>query len=87
MHYKRARPKRGVLVCIDTVDDGNLRITLDDIKRETDDGSKWSLDVFITSKDYNENIFKDLKFDEKELADFGYYIIARLHAFYERNEL
>ena len=87
MQYKRERPKRGVLVCINNVGDGKLQLTLDDIKRETVDGSKWLLDVFITSKEYDENQFKDLKFDEKELADFGYYILARLHAFFEQKEL
>lgn len=87
MTYKRERSKRGVLVCVNKMRNGNIQLTLDDVRRGEPDASTWTLDVFITAKDLSEEQFKELKFDEKELSDFGYYILSRLHAFYEENEL
>jgi len=34
-----------------------------------------------------ERFFDELSFDEKELADFGYYILSRLYAFKQRGDL
>ncbi len=84
---KTERPRRGVLVCAAQTDDGSMRITLDDIARKSDDGSHWDLDCFVTSKDHDETRFDELDFDDKELAAFGYYILARLLAFKRRDEL
>ncbi len=78
MIYKRKRSQRGLLVCLNDMGDGKVQLTLDDLVKEKEDGSKWSLDVFVTSKDYDKKELKDLNFDEKELADFGYYILNRL---------
>lgn len=84
---KTERPRRGLLVCAAETDDGSMRITLDDIARKSDDGSRWDLDCFVTSKDYDETRFDQLDFDDKELAAFGYYILARLWAFKECGDL
>lgn len=78
MIYKRKRSQRGLLVCLNDIGEGMVQLTLDDLIKEKEDGSKWSLDVFVTSKDYNKKELKDLNIDEKELADFGYYILNRL---------
>lgn len=64
-----------------------MHITLDDVVRKGDDASRWAMDCFVTSKDYDEKLFDGLNFDEKELADFGYYILSRLYAFKQRGEL
>ena len=84
---KSKRPKRGVLVCAAKSDDGLMRITLDDVARKSDDALCWDMDCFVTSKDYDEKRFDELNFDEKELADFGYYILSRLYAFKQRGDL
>jgi len=84
---KDKRAKRGLLVCAAKSENGLMRITLDDVKRESDDGSHWNVDCFVTSKEYDERQFDKLDFDEKELADFGYYILARLHAFKETGDI
>ena len=84
---KKERPRRGVLVCVARTDDGSMQITLDDIARKSDDASRWDLDCFVTSQDFDEKRFDELDFDDKELAAFGYYILARLWAFKRRGNL
>lgn len=79
------RAKRGVLVSIQCVDDKTVRITLDDLVKG-EKPNTWTFDNLITFKDYEKKSFKDLTFTDKELADFGYYIIARLFAYYKRGE-
>jgi len=87
MSTKTKRPKRGLLVCAAKSADGSMHITLDDVIRNSDESSRWDMDCFVTSKDYDEKRFDELSFDEKELADFGYYILSRLYAFKQRGDL
>jgi len=77
--------KRAVMVSVDRVDDGVIRISLDDLI-QSGPIAGWRKDVPYTHKEYDEKDFESLKFDEKELADFGYSIIARLHAFQKQNK-
>ena len=81
-----ARAKRGVLVSVQPTDGGNLRITLDDVVRG-EKPNTWAFDNLVTFKDYDQKTLEDLTFTDKELADFGYTIIARLFAYYKRGEL
>ena len=81
------RPNRGVLVCASTSDDGAMRISLDDVVRTGNDSAGWAVDCLYTFKDYDAKRFDALDFDEKELAAFGYSILARLYAFKQRGEL
>ena len=87
MSTKSKRPKRGLLVCAAKSDEGSMRITLDDVVKKSGDASGWDIDCFVTSKDYDEKRFDELDFDEKELADFGYYILSRLYAFKKRGDI
>ncbi len=80
------RAKRGVLVSVQCADDNTVRITLDDLVKE-EKPNTWTFDSLVTFKDYKKKNFEDLTFTDKELADFGYYIIARLCAYYKRGEL
>lgn len=80
------RSKRGVLVSVQHIDEGTVRIVLDDLVKD-DKPKSWIFDGLVTHKDYDKKTFEDLAFKEKELADFGYYIIARLYAYHKRNEL
>lgn len=84
---KDKRPRRGLLVCAAKSDDGSMRITLDDVTRKNGVAPHWDMDCFVTSKDYDEKRFDELDFDEKELAEFGYYILSRLYAFKKRGDL
>lgn len=66
---------------------GEIKIKLDDLVQSNDDQRGWVEDVIYTFKSYEANRFENLDFSEKELADFGYSIIARLHAFYQGGEI
>ena len=80
------RAKRGVLVSVQHADDNTVRITLDDLVKG-EKANTWAFDSLVTFKDYEKKNFESLTFTDKELADFGYYIIARLYAYYKRGEL
>ncbi len=80
------RAKRGVLVSVQGTDEKTVRITLDDLV-QGDKANTWAFDNLVTFKDYEKKAFENLTFTDKELADFGYYIIARLYAYYKRGEL
>lgn len=77
--------KRSLMISLQQVNEDIVKIVLDDLIRL--DETKILKDVLYTCKEYDLNDFQNLNFDEKELADFGYSIIARLAAFYERREI
>ncbi len=78
--------KRAVIVGLEMASENKLRITLDDAIQSGREPSEWIKDVSITSKEYDRSTFQKLDFGEKELADFGYHILARIHAFYGQGE-
>lgn len=71
---------RAVLVSLEKQGDA-YRICLDDAKCQDKSARKWVVDVHYTNKLFSDEVFENISFDEKELADFGYAIMARLHAF------
>jgi len=81
------KEKRAVMVGLERSTSTKLRITLDDLIQISDKPSKWIKDVLITFKEYDNSVFEELDFNEKDLADFGYSIIARLYAFYKQGEI
>ncbi len=85
----KIRSNRSVSVNIRKLEDGAVRLMLDDIIKisDNDGNATWKSDCYITAKDYDAETFKNLAFTEKELADFGYYILSRLYAYYETNEI
>ncbi len=87
MHGQRKMPRRALLVSVTKSDDESVRIGLDDVLRSDVEGMAWKLDCHVTSKVYDENAFDDQTLDEKELADFGHYILSRLRAFKKLDEL
>lgn len=77
--------RRAVLVTL--AEDGDrFRINLDDAECREPSSKIWERMVHITNKSFSVEMFENLLFDEKELADFGYYIMARLHAFRAMSE-
>ena len=79
------KKKRAVLISLE--DEGDqLRLRLDDIVK-MDDPLVWKQDVHYTSKLYQKDNLENLEFDEKDLADFGYSIWARLYAFMKQGEM
>jgi hypothetical protein len=81
------KSKRGLLISAQLSDSGVISIIMDDIIKNDTNASSWNVDCFVTSQEYDEQKFDDLDFNEKELADFGYYILSRLYAFKQRNEI
>ncbi len=80
------KQKRAVIVGLEKTSENKLKITLDDLVQSSREPKTWIKDVFITSKEYDMGTFKELDISDKELADFGYYILARIHAFYTQGE-
>ncbi|HXM28286.1 MAG TPA: hypothetical protein VN957_19845 [Chthoniobacterales bacterium] len=79
-----SKPRRAVLVSVEK-ESGGLRIRLDDVMREFAVDT-WVQKDHFTNKLVPEDAFERMAFDDKELADFGYSILARLSAFVKRNE-
>lgn len=81
-----SKQKRAVMVSLEKSKEGKLKLILDDLVQAKGKPTEWTKDVLITFKECDIKTFEKLEFSDKELADFGYYIIARLHAFYELDE-
>ena len=80
------KQRRAVLVSI-SEEDGKVLLRLDDIKQDSAEPKVWKQDVHYTHKPITLDQLEKLEFDEKEMADFGHAIIARLYAFMKRDEL
>jgi len=78
--------KMAILVSFVTKD-GATHLSLDDAQCVGDDGQAWRRDAHYTSKPITVEELQSLEFDEKELADFGYHILARLAAFAKASKL
>lgn len=81
----RPKNKRAVLVSLVT-HKGELRLSLDDVESQGGSPAAWKQRDHYTSKPISEAELEELTLDDKELADFGYYILARLHAFKKSGE-
>lgn len=75
-------------VLISVIKEGDAyRVCLDDAKCQDKSARQWVVDVHYTNKLFSNGVFENLAFDEKELADLGCAIVARLHAFNEGGEI
>lgn len=79
------KPKRAILVST-VPGEHSIRVSLDDVVSEAQVPRGWSQREHITSKEFSRESLKKMEFDDKELADFGHYILARLSAFIDRGE-
>lgn len=87
MPGQQKMPRRALLVSVTETEDDSVQISMDDLLRSDVEGTTWKLVCHVTSKVYDENVFDKQSLDEKELADFGYYILSRLCAFKKCGEL
>lgn len=85
MNNEKTGKRRAVLISLHK-DDGEFRISLDDAEGQSQTETDWIKKEHITHKSFPEKTFSNMDFDEKELADFGYYVLARLSAFIEQGE-
>jgi hypothetical protein len=74
--------QRAVILYLEQVE-GGFSIVMDDVCQ---DRSGLRRDVHVTKKQFTDLTWDELSFSESELAEFGYYIIARLNAFRVRDE-
>jgi hypothetical protein len=79
------KTKRAVLVSL-VKHKGELRLSLDDAEFQGGSPAAWKQSDHYTSNPITDAELDELKLDEKELADFGYHILARLYAFKKRGE-
>lgn len=80
------KAKRAVLVSL--AKEGNqYSLQLDDVESQLDQPAEWRQEEHITSQLISTNAIEKMEFDEKFLADLGYYILARIHAFRESGEI
>jgi len=75
------RSHSGVVCCLRELPNGKLRLVLDDVANESETASgRWKHHVLFTWKDFEAQEIDELKLSEKELASFGFNILARLVA-------
>lgn len=73
------KPKRALIVRASKSESGKVRVSLDDALQSGTD--EWKLDVHVTANEFDLEDFASLEIDEKVLAGFGYYILARLKTY------
>lgn len=69
--------RSAVLVSVVETMDG-VEIKLDDVKKSAPD--TWKIHSHFTRKPYTDAEFSELNLSQEELAEFGFYILARLNA-------
>lgn len=75
------RGKEGVLLSLRNLENGIVRVIMDDVSNEAGSVKKpWNHEVVVTWKDYENEEFTENNISEKELADLGAYVVARLNA-------
>ncbi len=80
------KERRGLLVSAAVVG-GTVRVTIDDVISKHDEPNIWTPADHVTSKEISRDSLSTMTFDEKEMADFAFFLLARLSAFADRNEL
>ena len=72
--------KIAVLCTLSRLQDGSLRVRLDDVEKAANPGT-WQHRVLVTYKDYQPEAPEDPGLvPESELAAFGHYVLVRLLA-------
>lgn len=66
-------------MCAVALDRGRVRLCFDDVKsRSAQRPAEWETDVLYTWLECNATDFANTKFSERQLADIGLTLIARL---------
>jgi hypothetical protein len=69
--------KRAVLISLSEDQAGGL-LSLDDVT--SDDGITWTQSAHVTRKAFSKSVLEHLDVSEKELADIGLAVLARVNA-------
>ena len=75
------RAKSGVVCSLLEIENNKYRLVLDDVSNSSasTDGV-WQHETVVTWKEYENLDLENIDFSEKELSDFGYYVLTRLAA-------
>jgi hypothetical protein len=76
---KSQRPQRALIVRASRSESGKVRVSLDDALQSGKD--EWKFDVHVTANEFDLEDFNSLELNEKVLADFGHYVLARLKTY------
>ena len=78
---EKKRDSSGVVCSLLDIGDGTTRVILDDVSNSSESvQGVWKHEVLFTYKDLDSLDFSELQLNEKDLAAFGYSILARLTA-------
>ena len=78
------RGTSGVVLSLVEGQQGELRLVLDDVQNESGSGcGPWRHHTLFTFKSYSQESIGHLDLSEKELADIGFQVLARLGALRE----
>lgn len=78
--------RRAVLVSV--IDGGEfIEISMDDVTKDAGTEKGWTQREHVTRKKLSRASLESAELSETELADIGHYLISRLSAFLQRNEV
>jgi hypothetical protein len=77
----RRRSNRGVIACAVALDGGRVRLCFDDVESKSAQWPpEWRTDVLYTWLECDASDFAKTTFSERQLADIGLTLVARLAA-------
>ena len=77
----RRRNNVGVVACAVPLDSGRVRLCFDDVKRQSPQWPPgWQTETLYTWLECDAEAFANTKFSERQLADIGLTLVARLAA-------
>jgi len=71
---------KGVIACIQEMEDGITMLTFDDVSSEYNLFTNWSEEVLYTSKSYDSNTIENMNLTKEQYAEIGENLIIRLLA-------
>ena len=77
----RVRNTVGIVACVVETEDSKVRVVFDQVCTDREElPQRWNTDSFYTFQTYDKDYLLDLHLSEKELADIGLTLVARLAA-------
>ncbi len=71
---------KGITTRIEVVEDGAIRLTMDDCVSHDESCQQWSRTVTFTYNDYESDAFRALELTKDQLAEIGENLVIRLLA-------
>ena len=68
---------KGVIACIQEMEDGITMLTFDDVSSEYNLFTNWSEEVLYTSKSYDSNAIENMNLTKEQYAEIGENLIIK----------